>query len=54
MYLASKLHKELKNHFSADELVGQEVPYGIISRKLNKIVGPLGAKVTIKRDKELR
>ena len=53
MYLANKLHKELKNHFS-DDIIGQEVPYGIISRKLNKILGPMGAKISIKRDKELR
>jgi hypothetical protein len=54
MYLASKIHKELKHHFPADDIIGREIPYGIISRKLNKIVVPMGAKLSIKRDKELR
>jgi hypothetical protein len=54
MYLASKIHKELKKHFSACDLLGQEIPYGVISRRLNKILVPLGAKIIIKRDTELR
>lgn len=54
MYLASKIHKELKVHFSADEIIGKELPYGVIGRKLNKIVVPLGARLSIKRDKELQ
>ena len=54
MYLASKIHKELKAHFPADDIIGSEIPYGQISRKLNKILRPLGAKIRVKRDKEMR
>lgn len=54
MYLASKLHKELKHHFPSEKIVGQELSYGVISRKLNKILIPLGAKLVVKRDTKLR
>jgi hypothetical protein len=54
MYLAGKIHKELKVHFPADELIGRELPYGEISKKLNKIIHPMGAKIRVKRDPELK
>ena len=54
MYLAGKIHKELKVHFPAEELIGREVPYGEISRRFNKILRPMGAKIRVKRDKTLK
>ncbi len=54
MYLASKIHKELRIHFPADEIIGHEIPYGQITKKLNVILRPLGAKIRVKRDKELK
>lgn len=54
MYLASKLHKELRHHFPADEIIGQEIPYGVITKRLNNILRPLGAKIRVKRDRELK
>lgn len=54
MYLANKIHKELKQYFSADELIGREVPYGEISKRLNKILRPIGAKIRVNRDKTLK
>lgn len=54
MYLASKIHKELKLYFPADEIIGTEIPYGQISKKLNKILRPMGAKIRVNRDKEMK
>lgn len=54
MYLASKIHKELRNHFPADDIIGLELPYGVITRRLNKVLRPLGARIRVKRDRELK
>lgn len=54
MYLASKLHKELDEHFSADEFLNKTVTYGKISAAFNKILRPLGAKARVIRDKEMK
>lgn len=54
MYLASKIHKELKHHFPADDIIGVELAYGAITGRLNKVLRPLGAKIRVKRDKELK
>jgi len=54
MYLASKLHKEIEKHFSPDDIIGSELTYGQISRRMNKILRPLGAKGKIVRDVNLK
>lgn len=54
MYLASKIHKELKKYFPADEIIGTEIPYGQITKRLNKFLRPMGAKIRVKRDREMR
>jgi hypothetical protein len=54
MYLAGKIHKELKTHFAPEELIGCEIPYGEISKRLNRILRPMGAKIRVKRDPELK
>jgi hypothetical protein len=54
MYLANKIHKELKQHFSANDLIGREVSYGELSKRLNKILRPMGAKIRVNRDKTLK
>lgn len=54
MYLANKIHKELNQYFSADDLIGREVPYGEISKRLNRILRPMGAKIRVNRDKTLK
>ena len=54
MYLASKIHKELNKYFPADDIIGTEIPYGEITKRLNKILRPMGAKIRVKRDKEMK
>lgn len=54
MYLASKLHKELKTQFSVDDIVGQELTYGQISKKLNSILRPMGARIRVCRDPSMK
>lgn len=54
MYLASKIHKELNVHFPPGEIIGREIPYGEISKKLNKILRPMGAKIRVNRDPALK
>jgi len=54
MYLASKLHKEINTHFSPDEIIGSELTYAQISRRMNKILRPLGAKGKVVRDDNLK
>jgi hypothetical protein len=54
MYLASKLHKEIEKHFPPDDIIGSELTYGQISRRMNKILRPLGAKGKIVRDVNLK
>jgi hypothetical protein len=54
MYLASKLHKEIKKHFPPEEIISCELTYGQISRRMNKILRPLGAKALIMRDANLK
>lgn len=50
MYLASKIHKELNIHFSQSDVIGKDIPYGEISKRLNKILHPMGAKIRVNRD----
>lgn len=54
MYLANKLHKELDEHFSADEFLYKRVKYSKISESLNKILKPLDARVRVIRDKKMK
>lgn len=54
MYLASKLHKEIEKYFSPEEIIGRELTYGQISRRMNKILRPLGAKGKVIRDVNLK
>lgn len=53
MYLASKIHKELNVHFPSS-IIGSEIPYGEISKMLNKILRPMGAKIRVNRDKAFK
>lgn len=54
MYLANKLHKEIYTHFSPNDIIGHELTYGQISRRMNKILRPLGAKAKVFRDANLK
>jgi hypothetical protein len=54
MYLASKIHKELNIHFAPNDIIGREIPYGEISKMLNNILHPMGAKIRVNRDKTLK
>lgn len=54
MYLAAKIHKELKQHFPANELVGREVPYGEVIKRLNKILRPMNAVIRTRKDVHLK
>lgn len=53
MYLANKIHKELKTHFSPENIIGSEMTCLQVSRTMNKILQPMGARLKILRDKEL-
>jgi hypothetical protein len=53
MYLASELHAEIEKHFPPKKTIGYELTYGQISRRMNKILRPLGAKGKIIKDAEL-
>lgn len=54
MYLASKIHKELNIHFPPEEMIGREVPFEEITKRLNKILRPMGAIIRTRRDTSLK
>lgn len=53
MHLAGKIHKELKAHFSPDNIVGTVMTCRQVSLTLNKILRPMGAQLRIIKDRQL-
>lgn len=54
MYLASKLDKEMDENLPPDYFIGKRITYTKLSKQLNNILKPLGARVRVIKDKGLK
>lgn len=54
MYLASKLHKKMDVLFPPEKFIGKKVKYSEISKLLNQLVKPLGAKARVVKDYDIK
>lgn len=53
MYLSTKLHKALFIAFPPEKFIGKSVTYKEISKKMNTLLRPLGAKGRVVRDEDI-
>lgn len=54
MYLASKLDKEMDENLPPDKIIGKHITYTKLSKQLNAVLKPLGARVRVIKDKDLK
>jgi hypothetical protein len=54
MYLSRRLHKKIEEYFPYHETLGKTFTYRQITKKMNNILHPLGAKAKIIKDKDFK